>query len=250
MTTRRPLVAANWKMNGTLASLRPLVAEVRAGAGDCRAEVVLCVPYPYLGEVAGGLSGSAIALGAQNLSEHDAGAYTGEVSAAMLKDYNCRFVVVGHSERRALFGESDATVAAKFVQAIRSGLTPILCVGESLAERESGQTDSVVARQLDRVIHEAGIGQFARAVVAYEPVWAIGTGRTATPEQAQEVHAFIRLRLARHDDGVADALRILYGGSVKGDNAGAIFSMADVDGGLIGGASLKGAEFVGICRAA
>lgn len=250
MTTRRPLVAANWKMNGTLATLRPLVAEVLAGVAQCRAEVALCVPAPYLWEVGNALSGSAIALGAQNVSEHESGAHTGEVSAAMLRDYNCRFVIVGHSERRALYGESDGMVAAKFLRAIHAGLTPILCVGESLAEREAGQTDDVMARQLDRVIHDAGVGQFSRAVVAYEPVWAIGSGRTATPEQAQEVHAFIRLRIARHDDTVADGLRILYGGSVKGDNAAAIFAMADVDGGLIGGASLNGAEFVQICRAA
>jgi triosephosphate isomerase len=250
MTTRRPLVAANWKMNGTLASVRPLVAEVRRNLGDCRAEVALCVPFPYLGEVGAALAGTTIALGAQTVSEHESGAYTGEVSAAMLRDYNCRFVIVGHSERRALYGETDGAVAAKFIQAIRGGLTPILCVGESLAERESGHTDAVVARQLDRVIHDAGVAQFVRAVVAYEPVWAIGTGRTATPEQAQEVHAFIRLRVARHDDTIAAGLRILYGGSVKGDNAAAIFSMADVDGGLIGGASLNGAEFVTICRAA
>jgi triosephosphate isomerase len=250
MTTRRPLVAANWKMNGTLASVRPLVAEIRAGVEGCKAEVALCVPFPYLGEVGAKLAGSAIELGAQNVSEHESGAYTGEVSAAMLRDYNCRFAVVGHSERRARYGEADAMVAAKFVQAICSGLTPILCVGESLAERESGQTEEVVARQLDQVIQAAGVEQFSQAVVAYEPVWAIGTGRTATPEQAQDVHAFIRLRIARHDDDVADGLRIIYGGSVKGENAKAIFAMADVDGGLIGGASLKGAEFVQICRAA
>ena len=250
MTTRRPLVAANWKMNETLASLRPLVAEVRAGVEECKAEVALCVPFPYLSEVGALLKGSAMELGAQNLSEHESGAYTGEVSAAMLRDYNCRFVVAGHSERRNLFGESDALVAAKFVQAIRSGLTPILCVGESLAERESSQTEEVVARQLDRVIQDAGVEQFGQAVVAYEPVWAIGTGRTATAEQAQEVHAFIRLRIARHDDDVADGLRVIYGGSVKGENAKAIFAMADVDGGLIGAASLNGTEFVQICRAA
>ncbi|OGT84792.1 MAG: triose-phosphate isomerase [Gammaproteobacteria bacterium RIFCSPLOWO2_02_FULL_61_13] len=250
MTTRRPLVAANWKMNGRLASLRPLVAEIRAGVEGCRAEVALCVPFPYLGEVGSKLAGSAIELGAQNVSEHESGAFTGEVSAAMLRDYNCRFAVVGHSERRTLYGESDALVAAKFVHAIRSGLTAILCVGESLAERESGQTEEVVARQLDTVIKTAGVEQFSQAVVAYEPVWAIGTGRTATAEQAQEVHAFIRLRIARHDDDVADGLRIIYGGSVKGGNAKEIFAMADVDGGLIGGASLNGAEFVQICRAA
>ncbi len=251
MTTRRPLVAANWKMNGTLATLRPLVAEVRTGVEGCRAEVALLAPFPYLNEVGTALAGTAIALGAQNVSEHEAGAHTGEVSAAMLRDYNCRFVMVGHSERRAApHGESDAMVAAKFMRSIGSGLTPILSVGESLSERESGQTEEVVARQLDCVIQAAGAQQFSRAVVAYEPIWAIGTGRTATPEQAQEVHAFIRLRIARHDDHVADGLRILYGGSVMGENAKSIFTMADVDGGLIGGASLKAAEFVQICRAA
>jgi triosephosphate isomerase len=243
-------VAANWKMNGTLASMRPLVSEVRAGVSECRAEVVLCAPFPYLGEVSTALAGTAIGLGAQNVSEHESGAFTGEVSAAMLRDYNCRYVIVGHSERRALYGETDGMVAAKFIQAIRAGLTPILCVGETLVDRESGQTDAVIARQVDRVIQDAEVGQFARSVVAYEPVWAIGTGRNATPEQAQEVHAFIRLRIARHDDQAADGLRILYGGSVNAENAPAIFAMADVDGGLIGGASLKSAEFIRICLAA
>jgi triosephosphate isomerase len=250
MTTRRPLVAANWKMNGTLASLKALVTEVRASVADCAADVALCAPFPYLGEVGAALAGTAIGLGAQNLSEHQAGAYTGEVSAAMLRDYNCRYVIVGHSERRALFGESDAQVAAKFIRAIQGGLTPILCLGELLAEREAGLTEEVVARQLDCVIDAAGAGQFSHAVVTYEPVWAVGTSRPATPEQAQDVQAFIRLRIARHDDKVADGLRILYGGSVTGENAAAIFSMADVDGGLIGGASLNAAEFIRICRAA
>jgi triosephosphate isomerase len=250
MTERRPLVAANWKMNGTLGTLRPLVRDVCAGLGDLRAEVAICPPYPYLEEVGRLLKGAPAALGAQDVSEHESGAYTGDVSAAMLRDYNCRFVIVGHSERRTLHAESDALIARKFRRAADAGLVPILCVGERLEEREDGRTDEVVARQLDAVVSEAGIGAFARAVIAYEPVWAIGTGRTATPEQAQEVHAFIRLRLARHDDAVADALRILYGGSVKAANAAELFAQADVDGGLIGGASLDANEFLAICRAA
>jgi triosephosphate isomerase len=250
MTTRRPLVAANWKMNGTLASIGALVREVRAGVAKAEAELVLCAPFPYLGAVRDGLAGTEIRLGAQNVSEHEAGAYTGEVSAAMLSDYNCRFVIVGHSERRSLYGETDAVVARKFRRAAAAGLIPILCVGERLEEREDGRTDEVVARQLDAVLKENGIEPFAKAVIAYEPVWAIGTGRTATPDQAQEAHAFIRLRLARHDDGIAAGLRILYGGSVKAGNAAELFAQADVDGGLVGGASLDAGEFIGICKAA
>jgi triosephosphate isomerase len=248
--SRRSLVAANWKMNGTLHGIRRLTADLRAGLGERgRADVAICAPFPYLAEMQDALAGSSIMLGAQNVSEHESGAYTGEVSATMLRDYNCAFAIVGHSERRALYGETDGVVMRKFVRAVNSDLTPILCVGESLAEREAGQTQDVVARQLDAVIAGAGVGAFAKAVLAYEPVWAIGTGRTASPEQAQEVHAFIRLRLARHDERVADGLRILYGGSVKSANAGALLGMADVDGGLVGGASLDAAEFISICRA-
>jgi triosephosphate isomerase len=250
MTKRRPLVAANWKMNGTLASIRALVRDVAGGAAGLPAELVLCAPFPYLAEMQRALEGTNLALGAQNLSEHEAGAYTGEVSAAMLSDYNCRFVIVGHSERRSLYGETDAVAARKFSSAARGGLTPILCVGERLEEREGGQTDEVLARQLDAVLKECGIETFAKAVIAYEPVWAIGTGRTAAPEQAQEAHAFIRLRLARHDDHIAAGLRILYGGSVKAGNARDLFSQADVDGGLVGGASLDAKEFLAICEAA
>jgi len=250
MTSRRPLVAANWKMNGSLDSIRTLVRGVAGGAAKLPAELVLCAPFPYLGEVQGTLAGTNLVLGAQNLSEHESGAYTGEVSAAMLRDYNCRFVIVGHSERRSLYGETDAIVARKFRRAIDAGLIPILCVGERFEEREDGSTDQVVARQLDAVVGENGIAPFAKAVIAYEPVWAIGTGRTATPEQAQEVHAFIRLRLARHDDGIAAGLRILYGGSVKAANAAELFGQADVDGGLVGGASLDAKEFLAICNAA
>ena len=251
MSKRRPLVAANWKMNGTLSSIRPLLADVCKGvAGGVTAEVAICPPYVYLGEVARLLDRTGIALGAQNLARHDAGAYTGEISAAMLKDYQCRYVIVGHSERRTLYGETDAVVADKFIQAIRTGLTPILCIGEYLEEREAGDTENVLSRQLDAVIAQAGIAAFDHAVIAYEPVWAIGTGKTATPGQAEEAHAFIRLQLARHDDKIADQLRILYGGSVKAANAEELFNMANIDGGLIGGASLQADEFLAICRAA
>ncbi|MBF8268441.1 MAG: Triosephosphate isomerase [Gammaproteobacteria bacterium] len=250
MTDRRSLIAANWKMNGTLASIRPLVQGVLAGvAKGCQAEVALCAPAIYLAEVGQLLKGSSIALGAQNVSNHESGAYTGEISTAMLQDYACRYVIVGHSERRNLYGETDQQVAEKFMRVQASGMTPILCVGELLEEREAGNTEEVVARQLDMVIQQADIAAFANAVLAYEPVWAIGTGRTATSEQAQEVHAFIRLRLARHDNRIADKIRIQYGGSVKAANARELFSMADVDGGLIGGASLKADEFLGICHA-
>jgi len=251
MSDRRPLVAANWKMNGTLSSLRPLLASVCKGIADgVKAEVAICPPYVYLDEVARLLDQTGIALGAQNLSRQEAGAYTGEIAAAMLKDYHCRYVIVGHSERRTLYGETDAVVADKFVRAIGNGLTPILCIGENPEEREARETENVLARQLDAVIEKAGIAAFGDAVVAYEPVWAIGTGRTATPEQAEEAHAFIRLRLARHDDKIADRLRILYGGSVKASNAEELFTRADIDGGLIGGASLQADEFLAICRAA
>lgn len=250
MTDRQYLIAGNWKMNGTLASIRPLVQGIKAGIGaDCRADVALCPPAIYLPEVGQLLSGGPITLGAQNVSSQEAGAYTGEISAQMLQDYACRYVIVGHSERRIIFGETDQLVAEKFVRVQEAGMTPILCVGESLEERESGNAEEVVARQLDAVISKAGIAAFADAVIAYEPVWAIGTGHTATPDQAQEVHAFIRLRLARHDDQIADKIRIQYGGSVKAGNAVELFSMADVDGGLIGGASLKVEEFLAICHA-
>lgn len=248
---RQPLVAANWKMNGTLDTIRPLMGKLIEGIrADVKAEIVICPPFVYLAEVASLLGKSGMVLGAQNLARHDSGAYTGEISAAMLLDYQCRYVIVGHSERRTLYGETDVLVAEKFAQANKAGLTPILCVGEYLEEREAGDTDNVIARQLDAVITKCSIESFDQAVIAYEPVWAIGTGRTATPEQAQEVHAFIRLRLARHDERIADNVRILYGGSVKATNAEELFTMADIDGGLIGGASLDANDFLTICRAA
>lgn len=248
---RRRLVAGNWKMNGSLAANSPLLDAIKAGlSASAGIECLVCVPFPYLDQVQRSLSGSGIAWGAQNLSEHDAGAYTGEVSGAMLREFGCRYVIVGHSERRALYGETDAQVAGKFVAARRAGLVPILCVGETLEERERGATESVTARQLDAVIEAVGAESLADAVVAYEPVWAIGTGRTATPEQAQAVHAFIRARVARHGASHGENLVILYGGSVKAANAAALFAMVDVDGGLIGGASLVAEDFVAICRAA
>jgi triosephosphate isomerase len=250
MAMRKPLVAANWKMNGTLATIRPLVQSIRQGLpANGGAEVAICAPYIYLPELKGLLEGSSIQPGAQNLSEKDSGAYTGEISAAMLADFGCRYVIVGHSERRTIYQESDQLVAEKFVKACLRGLVPILCVGELLQERESGVTEQVIARQLDAVIKLAGIEMFANSVIAYEPVWAIGTGRTATPEQAEEVHGFIRLQLARHADAIADNLRILYGGSVKADNARDLFSRPDIDGGLIGGASLVATDFLAICQA-
>jgi triosephosphate isomerase (TIM) len=235
---RTRLVAGNWKMHGSRASistlLDALLAELRGLKG---AECVVCAPFPYLEQVSKRLAGTPLAWGAQNVSEHAQGAYTGEVAAAMLADFGCRYVIVGHSERRQLCGESDALAAAKFAAASAAGLTPILCVGETLAEREAGRTEAVVARQL------GAVKSFGRAVLAYEPVWAIGTGRTATPEQAQEVHAFLR-------KNVSSETRILYGGSVKAQNAAELFAMPDVDGGLIGGASLVAKDFVAIARAA
>lgn len=243
MDQRRPLVAANWKMNGTLASLRPLLDEIVVGLHTA-AEVVICPPAVYLAEVAARLAGTAVKLGAQNVSEHASGAYTGELSAAMLNDYNCQFVIVGHSERRQLYGETDSSVATRFQAARSAGLIPILCVGETLAEREADATEVVVGRQLQAVLANNDIGD---AVVAYEPVWAIGTGRTATPEQAQAVHALIREQLPA---AVRQSTRILYGGSVKPDNARDLFAMGDIDGGLIGGASLDAQAFLGICQAA
>lgn len=248
---RQPLVAGNWKMNGSRAGNKVLLDGVKAGIAEVtRAEVALCVPFVYLTEVAEQLQGTPLSWGGQNVSHEQAGAFTGEISAAMLKDVGCTYVIVGHSERRNLYGESDALVAQKFAAARAEGLRPILCVGELLEEREQGITEAVVARQLDAVIELEGVAALADAVVAYEPVWAIGTGRTASPQQAQDVHAYIRARVAEGDATVADGLRILYGGSVKGDNAAELFAMADIDGGLIGGASLKAEEFLNICRAA
>jgi triosephosphate isomerase len=238
---RTRLVAGNWKMHGNRAANAALLdAIVRGQAGAEGAECVVCVPFPYIAQVGERLRGTAVAWGAQNVSEHAQGAYTGEVSAAMLADFGCKYVIVGHSERRQLFGETDGQVAAKFAAARKGGLTPILCVGETLAEREAGRTEHVVGRQLDAVLNSSSFGN---AVLAYEPVWAIGTGRNATPEQAQAVHAFLRRK-------VFSETCIVYGGSMKAANAAGLLAMPDIDGGLVGGASLAAEEFLAILRAA
>lgn len=247
---RKKIVAGNWKMHGNLASNAELLQGVRAAVVGVAADVAVCVPYPYLDQVRKALEGSNVAWGAQDVSEHAQGAYTGEVSAAMLADFGCTYVIVGHSERRSFYGDTDAIVAAKFEAAQKAGLVPILCVGETLDERERNVTAEVVTRQLNAVISRCGIASLAKAVVAYEPVWAIGTGRTATPEQAQEVHAAIRARIAKDDAGVANGLRIQYGGSMKPGNAKELMAQPDIDGGLIGGAALVAADFAAICAAA
>ena len=251
MSKRRPLVAGNWKMHGTQADAAALVNGIKQGIMDVKvAEVAVCPPFILIPPVSALLKGGPIAWGGQNLSVYKSGAYTGEISGAMLRDYGCTYAIVGHSERRALYGESDELVAEKFGAAQAVGLIPILCVGETLAEREANRTEAVVARSLDAVVTMYGIVALKNSVIAYEPVWAIGTGKTASPQQAQDVHAFIRGRLAAHDRAVADGLRILYGGSVKGANAKELFGQPDIDGGLIGGASLQAGEFLNICRAA
>lgn len=248
---RGRLVAGNWKMNGNLASnqalLQALIPAISPIAG---VKCAVCAPFPYLAQLQELLRSSSIAWGAQDLCQFDSGAYTGGVSGAMLADLGCRYVIVGHSERRCVFGETDEIVALKFAQARQAGIAPVLCVGEALGEREAGETETVVARQLDAVLARSGVAALAGAVVAYEPVWAIGTGKTATPNQAQAVHAFIRARVAARDRAVAEDLPILYGGSVKAGNAAQLFGMPDIDGGLIGGASLNAEEFIAICRCA
>ena len=246
---RVKIAAGNWKMNGSREQTAGLITALRAALGDdSRGEVILCPSFVYLSQAAGLLADSDIRLGAQNVAIEDQGAFTGEVSGSMLKDSGCSHVIVGHSERRSLYGEDDATVAAKFQAAQRHGLIPILCVGETLEERQAEVTEEVVGRQLRAVLDAAGVGSLEQAVIAYEPVWAIGTGLTATPEQAQSVHAFVRKSIAAEDGTIADSVRILYGGSVKSSNAEDLFSMPDVDGGLIGGASLKADSFLKLVR--
>ncbi|HFD88105.1 MAG TPA: triose-phosphate isomerase [Gammaproteobacteria bacterium] len=247
---RKILVAGNWKLNGSLAGNETLVKGILDGMGEVAVDVAVCPPYPYLPQVSALLDGSAVKLGSQDNSEQDKGAFTGEVSAAMLKEVGCHYAIVGHSERRSLFGETDEVTAKKFAAAQAAGLMPILCVGELLEERENGTTEEVVARQLDAVTALVGIDAMKDSVVAYEPVWAIGTGKTASPEQAQAVHEFIRSRLAAQNESVAGGIQILYGGSVKPDNAAELFAKPDIDGGLIGGASLNADDFLGICTAA
>lgn len=238
-------------MNGTRDSVAELLGGILAGVHSVeKAEVAVCAPYVYLPQVAETLSGSVVAWGAQNINDNEAGAHTGEISGAMLKDFGCKYVIVGHSERRTIYGETDAHVAKRFLAAQANGFIPILCVGELLEEREANVTNKVVAGQLDAVIEQAGINALVHSVIAYEPVWAIGTGKVATPEQAQEVHEMIRNKLAALDTDVAAKVRILYGGSMKPDNAAELIGMRDIDGGLIGGASLKAKDFLSICAAA
>ena len=248
---RQPLVAGNWKMNGSLDSVTSLIEGIKVGLGSVTtAEMAVCPPYVYISTVASLIGDAAISLGAQDVSDQESGAYSGEVAPGMLTDVGCKYAIVGHSERRSIYGESDEFTASKFAAARKAGLVPILCVGELLEEREQGVTEDVVARQLDAVINLEGVAALADAVIAYEPVWAIGTGKTATPDQAQAVHAFIRGKLAALDNSVADKVRILYGGSMNAGNAAELLAMADIDGGLIGGASLKPADFLAIGTAA
>lgn len=251
MSERRPLIAGNWKMNGSLAASRTLVtalAEVARGDGP---EMLVCPPYVYLDRAREWIGGAAISLGAQNLAVMEgSGAYTGEVSGAMLAELGCAYVIVGHSERRTLYGETDAVVVEKVRAAQAVNLVPVICVGEDLGQREAGQTENIVATQVNAVVDALGVDALARAVVAYEPIWAIGTGKTATPEQAQAVHALIRSLIADHNAIIARSLRILYGGSVKGSNAAELLRQPDIDGGLVGGASLDAADFTAIYAAA
>ena len=237
-------------MHGALKKNEALLQGVLAGVAGLESEVAICAPFPYLYQVRQLLGGSVVLWGAQTVSEHDSGAFTGEVSASMLVEFGCRYVLVGHSERRNVFGESDVVVAAKFEAAKRHGLSPVLCLGETLLERERGETESVIFRQLDAVLDRVGVSMLVGVVLAYEPVWAIGTGVTASPAQAQEVHAAIRARLRSFDVELAESMRIVYGGSVKPGNAVELFAQPDIDGGLIGGAALDLGDFLAICRAA
>lgn len=248
---RRKFIAGNWKMNGSSATNSALLEEIIAAPGvAARCDVAVCVPFPYLAQCRQILKGSEIALGAQDVSVYACGAYTGEISASMLLDFGCEYVIVGHSERRAYHGESDSTVAGKAAAALAAGITPIVCVGETLGEREAGTTEEVVFRQLDAVLESLSPNDISRIVVAYEPVWAIGTGKTATPEMAQKVHAALRSRIAVQTSSASAKTRILYGGSMKPENAADLMAMPDIDGGLIGGAALKAVDFLSILRAA
>jgi triosephosphate isomerase len=247
---RRTLVAGNWKLNGSKQNTKNLIEGILQGMSAVNnADVAVCPPFVYIPQVAELLASKRVAWGAQNCSQHNAGAYTGEVAAPMLKEFGCTYVILGHSERRSIYNESNDEIVQKFIAVKATGLIPILCVGELLTEREAGKTEAVIAEQLDAVLNVTGIEPFDNAVIAYEPVWAIGTGVTATPEQAQEVHAFIRQRLATKNAAIAKNIQILYGGSVKPDNAAELFAKSDIDGGLIGGASLQADSFLGICKA-
>jgi triosephosphate isomerase len=246
---RQVMVAGNWKMNGSRNSVQQLIDGIKAGMAGVKAEVVVCPSYVFIPAVADSISGAGIRLGAQNMCEQDSGAFTGEVSGPMLKDFAVDYVIIGHSERRSLYGESDALTAEKYAAVLKNGLKPIFCIGETLEERESGVTEKVIARQLDAILDSAGVASLASAVLAYEPVWAIGTGKTASPQQAQEVHAFIRNKIVGLDRDIAAGLRILYGGSMNPANAAELIAQPDIDGGLIGGASLKADDFLTICKA-
>ena len=246
---RQPMVAGNWKMNGSSDSVKELMSGIKAGISKANAEVVVCPPFVYISSVADAIGDSDIKLGSQNMCDQDAGAFTGEISGPMLKDVGCEYVIIGHSERRAMYGETDEVTAVKYGAVLKNGLKPIFCIGETLEERESGVTEEVVGRQIDAILKSDGVASLANAVLAYEPVWAIGTGKTATPEQAQEVHAFIRNKIAEQDKVIAEGLRILYGGSMNPTNAAELRSQPDIDGGLIGGASLKAEDFLVICSA-
>jgi len=245
---RKSLIMGNWKMNTSREEGVQLAKALAEGLGEVSQEGAVCVPFVYISDIRNALAGSSIAVGAQNVADQASGAYTGEVSAAMLADCGVKYALVGHSERRQYYGDTDQSVAARFCQALKQGVIPVLCVGETLEEREQDKTFQVVDEQLDAVIDAAGIEAFEKAVIAYEPVWAIGTGKTATDEQAQEVHKYIRERIAARSASVADKLQILYGGSVKPDNAKALFAMPDIDGGLVGGASLDAKGFLQICH--
>lgn len=248
---RRPLIAGNWKLNGSLSSISELISGMRERLPAVKnAELAVCPPYIYLSHVQKLLEGSDIALGAQDCSDQESGAYTGEVAAAMIKEFGCMYNIIGHSERRHVYGDSNDMVATKFAHVVKNGLTPILCVGETLQEREEGHTEVVIATQINAVLDLFGIEAFKNAVIAYEPVWAIGTGQVATPGQAQEVHEEIRLTLDAKNKDIAANIRILYGGSMKPENAQELLQQTDIDGGLIGGAALKAEDFIGIALAA
>ncbi|MGZ8190045.1 MAG: triose-phosphate isomerase [Methylococcaceae bacterium] len=243
---RRSLVVGNWKMNGTLASSESLARNILAGLDSNNAEIAICVPYVYMAKISEIVNNTNLVLGAQNVADKPSGAFTGEISASMLREFNCKYAIVGHSERRSYYGDTNESVAARFCQAQEQNVIPILCVGETLEQREQDQTFTIIDEQLEAVIDSAGIQAFNTAVIAYEPVWAIGTGKTATDEQAQEVHRYIRKYIAAKDQTIADKIQILYGGSAKPDNAKGLFAMPDIDGGLIGGASLDAESFLKI----
>ncbi|MEJ2361082.1 MAG: triose-phosphate isomerase [Gammaproteobacteria bacterium] len=248
---RKTFIAGNWKMNGSRDSIKTLLDGLKAGIGGVnKADVAVCAPFIYLPDVAQQLAGTPVAWGAQNVSTEAKGAFTGEIAASMIADFGCKYIIVGHSERRSYYGETDEIVARKFGVVVEAGMTPIFCIGETLEEREKGITEQVFERQVKAVIDMHGVAMLGKGVIAYEPVWAIGTGKTATPEQAQDVHAFIRSIIAKADQGVADKMIIQYGGSMNAANAKELLAQTDIDGGLIGGASLKAEDFLTICTSA